>query len=504
MRGFRISVAAIGALLLVGAPWAAPGAGILDRHFGSNGKVVADFGGSTIGSSVAIQTNGRIIVGGLSSDSSGDSLILARFGRRGRPDATFGSRGVVKQTLGRSTGALDVALQRDGKIIVAGGLSKGNTSGFLILRLRPDGTPDRGFGSDGIVYTTFDQTPTAAHALLLEPDGKILAAGAGSNEFLLARYNPDGSLDTSFGNSGRATTTIAGSSLALLNAIVADGQTVTAVGSALSHESASFTLARYRQDGSLDPHFGTNGIALTHRDGVDLAQAAAVTPAGKTVVGGSAASLGGTAPVTFALARYDKDGSLDRTFGELGFVHTRVGGSPSTAYALAIQRDGKVVAAGGGSLIKGVDFALARYQSNGALDRTFGRNGVVWTSYRAGDSTIHALALQPNGDIVAAGDVGEGGAPSRVAIARYVGSPVCDVPNVRRMRLKGATQALLKHNCVVGHVSHVFSATIPRGAVVAQSPPARSQKPDGSKVDLALSLGRRQHLKLAKPSGHSR
>ena len=414
---------------------AAPGD--LDTTFGTGGRVVTDFGGSEETPALALQPDGRIVVAGSSFLFFGFNFALARYNPDGTLDLSFGQGGRVLTSFGRSERARSLALQPDGRIVVAG------SSGFdfALARYNPDGSLDSSFGVGGKVTTDFSGTgrfEEEAHAVALQPDGKIVVAGTadevgpGDFDFALARYNLDGSLDSSFGVAGLVLTDLNGNgSFDEASALVLqpDGKIVVA-GSVEAPRGpglgfgVDFALARYNPDGSLDSSFGVAGVVLTDLNGngsFDRAHAVALQPDGKIVVAGSSSDGG------FALARYHPDGSLDSSFGTEGVVLTDVGGE---ARALVLQADGKIVVAGSGAGSSNADFALARYNANGSLDDTFGVAGLVLTdlSGNGTDQAASALVLQPDGKIVVVGTSSFPDGPSDFALARYEGDANTNTP----------------------------------------------------------------------------
>jgi uncharacterized delta-60 repeat protein len=272
------------------------------------------------------------------------------------------------------------------------------------------GDLDRSFGGDGKVTTDF---PGVARALVVQ-GRKLVAAGLAfssetSDDFGLARYNSNGALDRSFGTGGKVTTNITGSgSPDEANALVqqADGKLVAAGRTLGPIGVFDFALARYNPDGTLDPSFGTSGAVTTDiGGGDDFARALVVQADGKLVAAGVDGSEFGTG---VALARYHPDGTLDTSFGTGGMVTTGL----ELAFALVVQADGKLVAAG----VAGQDFGLARYNPNGTLDASFGTGGTVTTDFAGDSDAAHALAVQPDGKLVAAG---EAGPCCDFALARY-------------------------------------------------------------------------------------
>jgi uncharacterized delta-60 repeat protein len=427
----------LGALLLtaaVGLPaWAAGRA--LDPTFGTDGKVLTNFTPQVdAASSVAAQADGRLVAGGSAGIGSPDTkFALARYDSDGVLDSTFGGDGRVTTDFTKKWDvAPAVAIQPDGKVVATG------VAGFrpfppidlnsqiALARYRTDGSLDPSFGEDGKVTTDLTPTLDGANAIALQPDGKIVVAGgadaAGATPLLLvARYNSDGTLDATFGSNGSVTTRIRHGAQAFGVAVQADGRIVVSGESFLSRSNTAFAIARYNADGSLDDSFGGNGKVTTDfTPGFDGNNAVAIQADGKIVASGGA----GNRP-TFAVARYNSDGSLDSTFGGDGKVRTAFSNKGDFAEeGLAIQSDGKIVA-GGVAAANGANarFAIARYNPDGTLDTTSGGDGRVSTDVTPqGDDAI-GLVIQADGKIVAAGiggEVGEGGGNAKFALVRYL------------------------------------------------------------------------------------
>jgi uncharacterized delta-60 repeat protein len=274
----------------------------------------------------------------------------------------------------------------------------------------------------------------------------------GLSDFALARYNTDGSLDTSFGTGGMVLTDFNNGNNDVANALAIqkDGKIIlagfsNAIGSDGFLLAADFALARYNTDGSLDTSFGIGGKLLTNfifigapsNGGDDAANAVAIQTDGKIVAAGFfKLPVGGTGLPTgggFALASYNTDGSLDPSFGSGGNVITVFSGNGSSdvANGIAIQSDGKIVAAGV-SLVNGSDeFALARYDTDGSLDPSFGIEGKVLTDFGNGSNdAAKAVVIQADDKIVAAGSAGSVSSFSGAfALARYIGIGNTPSPN---------------------------------------------------------------------------
>jgi uncharacterized delta-60 repeat protein len=401
-------VGAVALVVVVANPAAAP-PGDLDPTFSGDGKVTTDFAGDfdDVGG-VAIQGDGKIVVAGGATVSGvfDFDFALARYNVDGSLDTTFDGDGkVTTDFAGDFHQARAVAIQGDGKIVAVGNASAlGFPADFALARYNADGSLDTTFDGDGKVTTDFAGDFDVAEGVAIQGDGKIVAAGlafvSGNNDFALARYNPDGSLDTTFDGDGKVTTNFfAGYSEAHSVAMQGDGK-IVAVGNA-SALGFDFALARYNADGSLDATFDSDGRVTTDiaSDSFDGAEGVAIQGNGKIVAAGLA-SLPEAAD--FALARYNADGSLDPTFDGDGKVTTDFAGGADVAYSVAIQTMGRIVAAGYAQLGTD-DFALARYRTNGSLDPTFSGDGKVTTDFAGDFDEARAVAIQANGRIVAAG-----------------------------------------------------------------------------------------------------
>jgi uncharacterized delta-60 repeat protein len=402
--------------------------GSLDTTFGSGGKVITDFGSAPdYALSMALQSDGRIVAAGETiQPATGYDFAVTRYTTSGALDTTFGSGGKVITNLGlvpaETYGRAGVAVQADGKLVVAGGADRGFSSGgleFAVARYNTNGTLDTSFGSGGQVGTSFPGQALATSEVI-QPDGKIVLAGSTfvdnrRSDFALVRYNPDGSLDTTFGTGGRVDTdfgpySVDGNSVALQ----ADGKIVV-VGDVGG--SQGFSMARYNPNGTLDTSFGTGGKILTVGTSPTGFNSVAIQSDGKIVAAGETVVQKN---VDFALLRYNSDGSLDTSFGSKGEVLTSFGGSGDEAYGLAVQSDGKIVAGGfSGGQADGQDFALARYNSDGSPDKNFGNKGQVLTNFNSGTNWCLSLALQGDGKIVAAGFSFQGSTGQDFSLARY-------------------------------------------------------------------------------------
>jgi uncharacterized delta-60 repeat protein len=428
ISAFGASIVVVTLWLLMPRPaseaWADSAAGGLDPTFGRGGKLTIDIRGGLTdsASAVAVQPDGKIVLAGTTRETW--EFVVSRLNAEGSLDTSFGGVGKVSTKVGSGQSeALGVVLQPDGKIVAAGyagTFADSNEKNFAIVRYNREGRLDASFGDNGVVAVDFDPIPgrsSQGNSLALQPDGKILVGGyvfSDAWDFALARLNPNGSLDGSLDGDGKITTSFGSnrSDLAYAVALQPDGKIVLAgytneyFCQGDCHDPTRFALARYNRDGSLDSSFGTDGKSVT-AEGHDT-RAAVLQPDGKIVVAGYAL-VNDYHDSEFVLARHNTNGSLDTGFGRDGRTNTSFG--EAEASAMALQSDGKLVAVG--SLrrrsyamgnIPDDDLAVARLNPNGGLDPSFGRGGQITTDF-ASESLDrgNAVALQPDGKILVAG-----------------------------------------------------------------------------------------------------
>lgn len=398
--------------------------GCLDVTFGAGtGKVVADISPGTDTNrarGVAIQADWKIIAAGTTTipGTLKHNFALLRFNTDGTLDSSFGNSGVV--TTSFSTGNDEgwaVALQADGKIVVAGSAYAGQWGGsshyvFSVARYNPlDGSLDSAFGSGGKTTVSFgnnSQTAdTEARAVAIQPDGRIVVGGFAGNSGAIARLNSNGSLDATFASGGKLTSSIGAGSTSAGLVLQSDGKIVLGGWTTGKRTGYDFALARYNANGSTDTAFGNGGVATTDFSGFeDRVRALAIDGNNNIVAAGFASTGSGPTYRNFAVARFTPSGQLDPAFGNGGKVTTDMFGGWDDCYALTIQADGKLLAAGFSETTSPVQFYLTvvRYNSNGALDSTFGTGGIVTTNLAgAPQNYAYAMAIQPDGKIVAGG-----------------------------------------------------------------------------------------------------
>jgi uncharacterized delta-60 repeat protein len=339
--------------------------GSLDPSFSGNGKVTTQVSANhkrderlSRAYAGAIDSHGRILAAGVAfGNLFGERIGLARYKPNGHLDKSFGTGGEVRTLIGSKYGgvvARAVAIDSKGRIVVAG--SQGGPGQFFALaRYKPNGNLDRSFGENGTLRTSFNGYD-GAESVAIDSQGRIVAAGFAKRDLALARYEPDGSLDPSFGGDGEVTTDFAGRAAANSIAIDSQGRIVATVDSREPDKVRRFTVARYSEDGSLDGSFGNGGVVTTDFPDHSVAQDVAIDKSGRIVVAGRASSPGHR---KFALARYLPDGELDPAFSHDGKTITTFGSGKEVqaANGVAVDRTGRIVAVG---YARG-KFALARY-----------------------------------------------------------------------------------------------------------------------------------------------
>jgi uncharacterized delta-60 repeat protein len=407
--------------------------GDLDASFGTGGRTTTDFGGTEMGTAVAFQSDGSIIVAGHTSSPS--KAFVARYSANGilddgndgpGGDGFAGGNGFIAFDWGGSSDqAYSVAVQSDDKIVVAGSSS----ANFALARLNANGTldvdddgagPDTAFGTGGKLTTDIGATDSA-NAVAIQSDTKIVAAGASGADFAVARYDNEGVPDPGFDGNGNLTTDFSGGTdRANAIAIQSDGKIVVG-----GLTDGNFALARLNANGTLDVDddgagpdlaFGAGGKVTTDFTGTDELYGLALEVGDKIVAAGRTSA--GTNPDNFALARYlPATGALDSSFDGDGKQTTDFGGDES-AYGVAIQSDGSINAAGSTSSAPNPNnAAIAHYTSSGSLDGTFSGDGRTTVDFAPSSNEARAIAMQPGKRLLIVGFSG-----TDVTLARLFGA----------------------------------------------------------------------------------
>jgi uncharacterized delta-60 repeat protein len=391
------------------------------------GKVMTPIGGNDdVVNALVLQADGKVVAAGTCLGGDGSSqFCAARYTETGSLDSSFGNGGKLITSVGAQDDTLKAtAIQSDGKIVLAGYCGIGGSPVFCMVRYNSSGTAlDSGFGANGRVLTPMSSGGDEANAMVLQPDGKIVLVGgcniAVQSVFCVARYNGNGSLDTSFDGNGKVSTAIGAEAKAYAVALQANGKIVVA-GSCTNSGQKDFCLARYT-NGSLDLTFDGNGVLATDvLGGNDIARSIVIQPDGKILVAGSCAAPANT--TDFCAARYETNGELDTSFSGNGWVVTQISSDASAVAGVVIQPDGKLVLGGFcGNAFGGV-FCALRYNSDGSLDTTFATSGKVTTPVNLGADAARAIANQADGRILLAG-ICSNGSNDDFCVIRYDGGP---------------------------------------------------------------------------------
>jgi len=349
----------------------------------------------------------------------------------GDPDPAFDGDGIVTTSISAVNDiGNDMVLQSDGKIVVVGRTQNifAAEGDIILTRYNPDGSLDSGFGSGGMVTTSFtgvNSEQDAANGVAIQDDGKLVVTGTspvtGDVRFAVARYLTNGTLDNSFDGDGKTTTAI-GLDLDIANVvkIQSDGKIVVGGRSwnTPNDVEPDFTIVRYNADGSLDSSFDGDGkvttdFLLLHNWVLDIL----IQPDGKIIAAGAVSN--GT-DWNFALARYNTNGSLDNSFGVNGKLTESFGSGDDWANAVALQPDGKILVGGWSEAGGTADFTVARFNEDGSLDNTFGNNGKTITEVGNNEDEANDMVLQPDGKIILAGYSSRGADIHDFALVRYL------------------------------------------------------------------------------------
>lgn len=396
-------------------------AGNLDISFGGDGIVSTPIPNVSRGSAtdIIIQPDGKSVVSVFAIGQSGFDLAVVRYNPNGTLDTSFSGDGIVNTPFGSNNTdtANALALQSDGKILVAGTLITSQSAGFVVLRFNSDGSLDTSFDGDGIVVNSVFISADGLD-IAVQADGKILVAGHAFNVngdfFSVTRLNTNGSLDSTFGNNGTAAISFGFIDFFSDMVLQPDGKIILMGNADVSSSNPYPALVRFNSNGVLDNTFDGDGRVTTQIEGLN-GSALALQTDGKILVSGS---LSGD----FAVLRYNSNGSLDTSFSGDGVVITSFGPNSDAANDLIVQPDNKIIAVGEtavGQTLNDLDIAVARYNTDGSLDTTFGNNGKTVTRIGNGSDLANAVALQADGKILLAGAGTELGS-SQVTLVRYL------------------------------------------------------------------------------------
>ena len=398
-------------------------AGSLDSTFNSIGKQTLSIDGiEERAYEVALQSDGKIVVAGSSHNGSHKVFAVVRFESDGVLDTSFGMNGIVTTALsGGNDTPSDIAIQGDGKILVVGRVTTGTDVDFGTVRYNSNGTLDTSFSMGGIKIDSISSSNDFPYSILLTNSDKILIAGgsgSGIRKFTIVGYDEFGETDSTFGINGISLLNIGGSSTIKDMKYQSDGKIVA---SGITNSIwPDFAVSRFFPNGAIDSTFGTNGIVIYDV----LATLASVNSLvvqqdGKILVGGFADFTGGGSNHDFIMVRFNSDGTLDNSFDLDGIVTTAFSSSNDDISKIIQQTDGKIIAVGVSfQTLTAGKFTVARYNLNGTLDSSFGTGGVVTTNFSNNFGGAWSALIQPDDRIVVVGQSEINGSWN-MAMARY-------------------------------------------------------------------------------------
>jgi uncharacterized delta-60 repeat protein len=396
----------------------------LDKYFGNNGEVITDIGSvGSIGQSIAIQPDDKIIVGGYTShDGLNYDFALVRYHANGILDHTFGIEGKVFTPVGRSADfGKAITLQADGKILLGGYSSNGNNSDFALVRYNSNGCLDFNFGENGKVVTDIGGFNDYGKSIAIQSNGKIVVTGESYNgndyDFATIRYNSDGSLDNTFANNGIAITDINNDNNNAEALAIDFFGNILIVGYSVMDSNKDISIIRYNSNGVLDVGFNGSGKLCIDIDQVDnTANAIILQRDGNIIVTGYSNNAEYNA---FAMLRIMKNGKLDYDFGDNGKVTASLEKDGIKGTSLALQSDGKILVGGYKHNGKDYDFTLMRFTEDGGIDDYFSDNGVITSEIQTSNDYCYAVNIQQDGKILLAGNSSNGSKESFV-VTRYI------------------------------------------------------------------------------------
>jgi len=413
--------------------------GTLDKNFGNEGITVIPFeGGYARVLSMAIQSDSKIVAAGFFHNGQNLDFALARFGTNGLLDASFGTYGLVTTDFYQGDNSIrSVVIQNDGKIVASGYAYQDTVPNFIIARYNYDGTLDSTFGNNGVSVTQIEMA-SYGFSSAIQSDGKIVVAGtaiySSSNgqdrsSIALARYKPDGLLDSTFGVNGILITTIGEISDMAQSVKIQDDGKIVVAGSSIYKEGFNkrpeVIIIRYTANGEMDKTFGIDGVVVSL---VNLFSSASevILDSSKILVSGS--TYDGITE-KFLLLKFNEEGVRDSIFGTDGVVTKSIGDNKSIATSLVLQPDHKILEIG--YTFNGIQnvFALARFNENGSIDSVFGEAGIVTTAIDSWDSYLNVAVMQKDGRIVVGGSAQSSSAAARFVIAQYSLTPNLGILN---------------------------------------------------------------------------
>lgn len=428
------SLMSISPVVAAGAP------GSLDTTFGTDGKAIVDFGGDEDNPTMALDQAGRILLVGFAGSYPDYDFGIARLNPDGTPDTTFGSDGYTTVDFGGTDMGYAIASDALGRIIIAGLTNIhtpniGWSSVMTVARLNSDGTLDSTFGDGGKVTIGFDgRRDIGAYAMSIDEAGQIVLAGSSSKflystedgdiysiDMAVVRLNPNGFLDTTFGQDGLVEVDFGNEDIAFAMALDHSGNIIVTGQTSVYTDTlpiANMAVARLNEHGVLDTSFGDNGRSIIDMGGYELAASVAVDDSGRIVLTGLAAE-NDFSNSDFGVARLNSDGTPDSTFGAGGQTKVDFGGFDIST-GIKLDGAGNIIV-GGHVDGDSSDFAVAQLHNDGTLDAGFDEDGLATVDF-GGYDYANSLVLDGAGHILVVGATDVSGTYD-FALARLNASP---------------------------------------------------------------------------------
>lgn len=419
--------------LIAIVPLYSQNAGDLDFSFSNDGKAFFDLApGSDESYATAVQADGKILMAGNSVTGSNSDFSLLRLNEDGQLDVTFGTNGKVISSFGsNSEYSRSIVVQSDGKIVIGGFRRNSWNYDFVLIRYLPNGQIDNSFGINGIAINDLGGDDRL-YDLKILPDGRFLAVGyseniSGQSDVAVLKYQTNGSLDNSFGVNGKVFLSVGTSSdFGYTLALQADGRFIISGYYVVTSINHDIFVARYNSNGTLDSSFGVNGISVIQISaGKDEIYSSAVLSNGEIVLGGFTMYNGFFATL---IVKLNSIGNLDPLFGSSGKIIKSIGAYDDYGWSIIIQSDNKIVLSGttiSNNSNKFGDFFLMRLNPNGSDDLSFGTNGIVVSSIGIYNDESYSSLIQSDGKLVLAG-YSKVSSFDQYSIARYHG--LCVLP----------------------------------------------------------------------------
>lgn len=380
----------------------------LDMTFGNNGFAInAIVSSDEKVAAMALQADGKILVAGDARIDNKFNLAVTRLNADGTPDATFGTSGSAYTLIGTQSFGKSVAVQEDGKIVVGGYILQSSYKA-VVVRFNENGQLDETFGDAGkLVLEGLSNSESCA----LQSDGKIIIAGHKNDMFGIARVNTDGTIDATFGTNGYAVTQVPTYSMSYIKAVgvQADGK-IIGVGMSVGPDGYDFSSARFNTDGSLDTGFANSGFLAVDFGGTysaDFGTSLTFQEDGKIVIGGHQeySLIPGIPEYDAVVIRLNTDGSYDNTFGTNGKALIHINKEASYVSGVTLQADGKILITGQYTIYSEemADIYVARLNDNGSIDTSFGNDGHIIYDPLQTEDEAKSILVQEDGKILVAG-----------------------------------------------------------------------------------------------------